>query len=85
MTEAYVRKFDTTFTALAPTAAKLDSIKTTWGFAVERDTMPGIKSDSYGVSHPAGVVVMDRLGNVRMIFNPGIKAEDIASDPKRIL
>ena len=85
VTEAYVRKFDTTFAALAPTAAKLDSIKTTWGFAVERDSMPGMKSDSYGVSHPAGVFVIDRLGNVRMIFNPGIKAEDIAFDLKRIL
>ena len=85
VTEAYVRKFDTTFAALAPTAAKLDSIKTTWGFAVERDSMPGMKGDSYGVSHPAGVFVIDRLGSVRMIFNPGIKAEDIASDLKRIL
>ena len=85
VTEEYVRKFDTTFAALAPSAAKLDSIKTTWGFAVERDSMRGMKSDFYGVSHPAGVFVMDRLGNVRMIFNPGIKAEDIASDLKRIL
>ena len=84
-TESYAWQFDSTFVGLAPTTAQLDSIKTAWGFAVERDSMPGMKSGEYGVSHPAGVFFIDRDGRVRFVFAPGTKSEDLAADLKRLM
>lgn len=83
LTESYAWQFDSTFTGLAPTAAQLDTIKTAWGFAVTKEEMPGMAG--YGVSHPAGVFFVDRKGNVRFIFAPGTKAEDLAADLRRLL
>jgi protein SCO1/2 len=85
ITEKYVRQFDSTFVGLAPTAAQLDSIKTAWGFMVERDAMPGMKHDEYGVTHPAGVFMVDREGKVRMVFSPATKPDDLLADLKRVL
>jgi protein SCO1/2 len=91
VTEAYVQRFDSSFVGLAPSAAQLDSIKTAWGFTVERDSTPGMAGMSgmqvgaYGVTHPAGVFVIDRQGRVRLVFSPATKPDDIASDLKRMM
>jgi protein SCO1/2 len=84
-TEKYVWQFDSTFVALVPSVAQLDSIKTAWGFAMERDSMPGMKHEEYGIAHPAGVFMVDREGRVRMVFGPAMKPEDLAADLRRIL
>jgi protein SCO1/2 len=84
----YVQRFDSSFVGLAPSAAQLDSIKTAWGFTVERDSMPGMpgmQAGGYGVTHPAGVFVIDREGRVRLVFAPATKPDDIASDLKRMM
>ena len=81
----YVLRFDSSFVGLAPSAAQLDSIKTAWGFAVQRDSMPGMQAGGYGVTHPAGVFVIDREGRVRLVFSPATKPDDIASDLKRMM
>jgi protein SCO1/2 len=81
----YARQFDTTFTGLVASGAQLDSIKTAWGFAVEREEMPGMKPDEYGVGHPAGVYFVDGDGRMKFVFAPGSKPEEIASDLKRLL
>ena len=81
----YAMQFDSTFTGLAATAAQLDSVKNAWGFAVERDEMPGMKAGEYGVSHPAGVYFVDGDGKLKFVFSPGSKPAEIASDLKRLL
>jgi len=81
----YAHQFDSTFTGLVASGAQLDSIKTAWGFAVEREEMPGMKPDEYGVGHPAGVYFVDGDGRMKFVFAPGSKPEDIASDLKRLL
>jgi protein SCO1/2 len=83
--ESYARQFDSTFVGLAPSKSQLDTIKAVWGFAVERDSMPGMKADEYGVTHPAGVFFIDRDGKVEFIFAPGTKPQDIATDLRRLL
>ena len=83
--ESYARQFDSTFVGLAPSRVQLDTIKNAWGFAVERDSMPGMKADEYGVTHPAGVFFIDRDGKVEFIFAPGTKPPDIATDLRRLL
>jgi protein SCO1/2 len=85
LTAKYARQFDSTFTGLAASAAQLETIKTVWGFAVERDEMPGMKMGEYGVSHPAGVYFVDGDGKLKFVFAPGSKPDEIASDLKRLL
>jgi protein SCO1 len=85
VTEKYVWQFDSTFVGLVPSAAQLDSIKTAWGFVVEQDAMAGMKHDEYGVTHPAGVFLVDREGRVRMMFSPAMKPDDLVADLKRVL
>ena len=84
-TEEYARQFDSSFVGLAPTQPELENIGKAWGFAVFRDSIPGNSSSAYGVSHPAGVFLVDREGRVRMVFGPGTVAADIAADLKRLL
>jgi protein SCO1/2 len=83
--QAYAHQFDSTFTGLAASDAQLDAIKKAWGFAVERDEMPGMKADEYGVSHPAGVYFIDGDGKMKFVFAPGSKPAEIASDLKRLM
>ena len=85
VTEEYAWQFDSTFVGLAPTATQLASIKKAWGFAVERDSMPGMAHEGYGVSHPAGVFLVGRDGRVRMVFAPGTNPRDLAADLKRLM
>jgi protein SCO1 len=85
LAQRYAMQFDTAFTGLVASAAQLDSIKTAWRFAVERDEMPGMKSGEYGVTHPAGVYFVDGDGKMKFVFAPGSKPEEIASDLKRLL
>jgi len=83
--EQYAWQFDSSFAGFAPTAPQLDSIKAAWGFAVQKETMPGMKMEDYGMLHPAGVFFIARDGLVRFVFAPGTKAEAIASDLRRLL
>jgi protein SCO1/2 len=81
----YAMQFDSTFTGLVATTAQVDTIKAAWGFAVERDEMPGMKADEYGVSHPGGVYFVDGDGRLKFVFAPGSKPAEIASDLKRLM
>jgi protein SCO1/2 len=85
VTEKYVWQFDSTFVGLAPTASQLDSIRVAWGFVVEVDSMPGMKHDQYGVTHPAGIYMVGRDGRIRMVFYPAMKPDDLLADLKRVL
>lgn len=85
VTQRYARQFDSTFTGLVASAVQLDSIKAAWGFMVEREDMPGMKPDEYGVTHPAGVYFIDRDGAMKFVFAPGSKPAEIASDLGRLM
>lgn len=80
---AYALQFDSTFVGLSPTAAQLDSLQKAWGFAVFHEPTGG-DSTAYGVGHPAGTFVVDRVGRLREIFPPGTRAEDMAADLRRL-
>lgn len=83
--QRYARQFDSTFTGLVASPVQLDSIKTAWGFMVERDEMPGMKAGEYGVTHPAGVYFIDGDGIMKFVFAPGSKPAEIASDIGRLM
>lgn len=84
LARAYARQFDTAFIGLAPTAAQVDSLKASWGFAVMKDSTPEMKKGEYGVTHPAGSFMIDRTGRIREIFPPETKADDIAADLRQV-
>ena len=83
--QRYARQFDSTFTGLVASTTQLDTVKNAWGFAVERDEMPGMKMGEYGVSHPAGVYFVDGENRWRFVFAPDTKPADLASDLKRLM
>lgn len=80
----YVMRFDSAFVGLAANVEELEQIKTAWGFATGKEEMPGMAHDSYGVMHPAQSFVVDAKGKLIMLFPPGTKAADIASDLKEL-
>jgi protein SCO1/2 len=80
----YAHQFDSTFTGLVATPPQLDTIKAQWGFAVEREGMPGMKMAEYGVGHPAGVFFVDGDGKMKFVFAPDTKPADIATDIGRL-
>lgn len=79
----YALQFDSSFTGLAPTAAQLDSLQRTWGFAVALESA-GLKPGDYGVTHPAGSFLIDRAGMIRVIYPPVVSSDDLASDLRRV-
>jgi cytochrome oxidase Cu insertion factor (SCO1/SenC/PrrC family) len=44
-----------------------------------------MKMGEYGVAHPAGVFFVDGENQLRFVFAPGSKPEEIASDLKRLM
>ena len=84
LTRAYARQFDAAFVGLSPTAAQVDSLKASWGFAVMRETTLEMKKGEYGVTHPSGSYLIDRAGRIREILPRETKADDIAADLRRI-
>lgn len=84
LVRAYARQFDAAFIGLSPTAAQVDSLKASWGFAVMRDSTPEMKNGEYGVTHPAGSFLIDRTGRIREILPPETQADDIAADLRRV-
>jgi protein SCO1/2 len=80
---AYARQFDSTFVGIAPTAVELEAVKKAWGIAAFKE--PTGTEGGYGVAHPAQAFLLDREGRVTLMYPPGTKAEDLASDIRRVL
>jgi protein SCO1/2 len=79
----YARQFDSSFVGLSPTPAQLDSLKQSWGFAVEQE-VDAAAPRAYTVSHPAGTFVVDRTGKLREIFPPATPPDQMAADLRRL-
>jgi protein SCO1/2 len=79
---AYARQFDSTFVGIAPTAIELETIKKAWGIAAFKE--PTGTEGGYGVAHPAQAFLLDREGRVTLMYPPGTRAEELASDLVRI-
>ena len=79
---AYARQFDSTFVGLAPTAAQFDAITQAWGIAAVKE--PAGTDGNYGIAHPAQAFLVDREGRVKLMYPPGTKAADLASDLRQL-
>ena len=49
-------------------------------FKVYSEEVPGKTKDTYSVNHSAQIFAFDSQGRVRLIFGPGFKPDEMASD-----
>ncbi len=79
----YVPSFHQTFLGLYGDQAATE--KVTRDFKIYYKAQPGRTPSSYTVDHTAGVLVLDRNGQLRLFENYGQEPEKIAADLKRLL
>ena len=84
-TDAYARRFDSTFVGLAPPPAELDAIKTAWNVTAYKEPVsPGRAANRYSVAHPAHAFLINRAGRVQAFYPPETLWQDLADDLRRI-
>lgn len=79
----YARQFDAAFIGWAPDTEELEALKHAWSIAAypEGDT----RERDYTVAHPAHTYVVDRQGRLRVLYEPGVRGEELAEDLRRLL
>ena len=83
LTQAYAKQFDPSFVGVTGTDAELDALKKRWSIAAYPEGDP--RSGIYTVAHPAHTFVMDRQGRLRILFEPGVRGEELAKDLRKLL
>jgi Uncharacterized protein SCO1/SenC/PrrC, involved in biogenesis of respiratory and photosynthetic systems len=83
LANAYAKQFDSSFVGLTGSDAEIDALKASWHFAAypEGDT----RTRSYSVAHPAHTYVVDRQGRLRVLYEPGVRGEELAKDLRKLL
>jgi protein SCO1/2 len=80
--DAYARQFDPAFRGTAPTDAELALLLADWSIAAYPEGDP--RTPDYTVAHPAHTFVVDAEGRFRLMIPPGVPADDIADDLRRL-
>ena len=78
----YARQFDPAFIGTAPTDAELARLLVDWSIAAYPEGDP--RTPDYTVAHPAHAFVVDAQGRFRLMIPPGVRADDIADDLRRL-
>lgn len=79
----YAKQFDSTFIGLTGTDAELEAMKTAWRIAAYPEGDP--RTRDYTVAHPAHTYVVDRQGRLRVLYEPGVRGEELADDIRKLL
>lgn len=80
---AYARQFDAAFVGLTGTDAELEALKTAWHIAAYPEGDP--RTRDYTVAHPAHTYVIDTEGRLRVLYEPGVRGEELAEDIRKLL
>ena len=81
--EAYVRNFDPSFVGLRPEPDALDKVvKAFHAIAVK---VPATGGTDYTIDHSATLYVYDRKAKMRLIAQPDIPVDQLASDLRRLI
>ena len=81
--EAYVRSFDPSFVGLRPDPAELEKVvKAFHAIAVK---VPATAGTDYTIDHSATLYVYDRKARMRLIAQPDIPVDQLASDLRRLI
>lgn len=81
--QAYARQFDADFIGLTGTDEELEALKTAWRIAAYPEGDP--RTPDYTVAHPAYTFVVDRQGRLRVLYEPGIRGDELAQDLRKLL
>jgi protein SCO1/2 len=80
---AYARQFDASFVGLTGTDAELEALKAAWHIAAYPEGDP--RTRDYTVAHPAHTYVIDTEGRLRVLYEPGVRGEELAEDIRKLL
>jgi protein SCO1/2 len=79
----YARQFDSTFIGVTGTEAEIEALKTAWRIAAYPEGDP--RTRDYTVAHPAHTYLVDRRGRLRVLYEPGVRGEELAKDLRKLL
>lgn len=79
----YVAKFNPSFIGATGTINQISEVAALYGVYFQKD--PGTPETGYLVSHTASVMVIDRVGHLRLIFPFDTSADAIAADLGELL
>lgn len=79
---SYARQFDSTFVGLSGSVEEIEALKRSWGIAAYPEG--DVRSNAYAVAHPAATFVVDRVGRVRMLIEPGVSGDEMARSLRRL-
>jgi protein SCO1/2 len=80
---AYLAQYDPAFIGLVPTPEELQQVAKT--YAVQYEKTPGSEATGYLMAHTAATMVIDRNGDVRLLFWPELTPDEMASDLRTVL
>lgn len=83
LAQAYAWQFDSSFVGLTGSDAELEALKTAWRIAAYPEGDP--RTRDYAVAHPAHTYVVDREGRLRVLYEPGVRGEELAEDIRKLL
>lgn len=76
--DRYVHHFDDSFVGLSGASEVVEEVMQNWGIAAFREE--GGSDESYFMSHPSTVSVIDATGRLRLLIPTGLTPEAIAAD-----
>jgi protein SCO1/2 len=90
---AYARRFDPSFVGLSGSAPELEAVRAAWGIAATPETPEAATAASHAghgapttmIGHTPRTFVVDREGRLRLLFDAGVRADDVASDVRALL
>lgn len=83
LAQAYAWRFDSSFIGLTGSDVELETLKAAWHIAAYPEGDP--RTRDYTVAHPAHTYVVDRQGRLRVLYEPGVRGEELAEDLRKLL
>jgi protein SCO1/2 len=81
--QRYVSRFDPDFIGATGDSATLAGIERSFHVSSSREESPS--ADGYAVTHPSQTFVIDKNGDLRLLYSFGMQTSDIVSDIRQLL
>jgi protein SCO1 len=81
--QRYVKRFDPDFIAATSDSATLANVERSFHVTSAREETGS--AGGYAVTHPAQTFVVDKRGNLRLLYSFGMETSDVVSDIRQLL